>query len=88
MINPIKRPNRRDLSDAEFESAKAMVLGYLAGHGSITNREFRAVSELTYDQAITCFNRMIADGYLLRIGKKTTTKYVLRDAAVVEVNRS
>jgi hypothetical protein len=75
--NPFKRFGSRKLSDEEFERAKAIVLMYLAAHDSITNRDFRALTELNYDQAITCFNRMIADGHLIRVGKTTGTRYLL-----------
>jgi hypothetical protein len=68
----------KKLSDHDFQAAKEMVMTYLACHNSITNRELRALTQLNYDQAVSFFNKMIADGYFMRVGKTTSTKYVLR----------
>jgi hypothetical protein len=70
----------KKLSDEEFKAAKKMVMAYLAYHTSITNREFRALTQLNYDQAVSFFNRMIANGSLLRVGKTTSIKYLRRGA--------
>jgi hypothetical protein len=70
----------RHLSAQEFARARAMVVAYLAEHDFITNRAFRALTQLTYDQAVSCFNKMIADGDLLRVGKTTSTRYQLQRA--------
>src|SRR5436309_1749518 len=70
----------RNVSEEEYERAKRIVLPYLAKHRAITNREFRALTQLSSDQAVTCFNRMIAAGLLLRVGKTATTRYLLRAA--------
>jgi len=66
----------KKLSDNDFRAAKEMVLAYMASHNSITNRELRALTQLNYDQAVSFFNRMVAEGHFLRIGKTTTTRYV------------
>jgi hypothetical protein len=50
---------------------------YLSQHESITNRELRALTPLNYDQVVSFFNTMIAHGHLMRIGKTTSTKYIL-----------
>ena len=71
----VKRPGLKKLSDEEFETAKQLVVAFLADHQSIANREFRALTHLSYDQAITFFNKMIADGHLTRIGKTASTRY-------------
>ena len=55
-----KTLGRRKLSDEEYEGASKKVLAFLAGHDFITNREFRALTHLSYDQAVSFFNRMIA----------------------------
>ncbi len=67
----------KHLSETELDIAREMVIEYLATHGSIANRDFRALTQLSYDQAVVFFNRMLATGHLVRIGKKTTTRYVL-----------
>jgi len=75
-----KRPGRRKLTDEEFEGARAKVLAFLAAHDFIANREFRELTQLTYDQGVSFFNRMIANGNLVRVGKTTTIKYLLPGA--------
>ena len=77
-----KRPVLKKLSDEEFETAKELVIAFLAEHPSIANREFRALTHLSYDQAVTFFNKMIADGILTRVGKTTTTRYFLSPARI------
>jgi hypothetical protein len=72
-----KTLGRRKLSDEEYEGASKKVLAFLAGHDFITNREFRALTHLSYDQAVSFFNRMIAQGDLIRVGKTTGIKYQL-----------
>ena len=71
---------KRKLTDEDFEGARAKVLAFLAARDFITNREFRALTHLNYDQAVSFFNRMIAHGNLLRVGKTTTIKYLLPGA--------
>ena len=71
----LKKPAFRKLSVEEYEKAKEMAVAYLAEHKSIANRELRALTQLNYDQAITFFNKMIADGMLTRVGKTTATRY-------------
>jgi hypothetical protein len=75
------RSARRLVSEEEYQCAKDVILPHLAKHRAITNREFRALTQLSSDQAVTCFNRMIAEGLLVRVGKTTNTKYLLRGAA-------
>jgi hypothetical protein len=70
-----KRPGYRKLSDEEFEKARALVITYLAEHTSISNREFRSLTQLDYDQAITFFKKMVTAGTLVRAGKTTSTRY-------------
>ena len=70
-----KRPGYRTLSEEEFDKARDLVLAYLAEHQSITNREFRALTKLDYDQAITFFKKMVTEGLLSRSGKTTSTRY-------------
>ena len=67
----------KKLSDNDFQSAKNMVLAYMASHNTITNREVRALTQLNYDQAVSFFNKMVAEGCFMRIGKTTSTRYVL-----------
>jgi hypothetical protein len=81
-IDLIKQPAFRKLSDEEYERAKELAVVYLAEHESIANRELRALTQLTYDQAVTFFNKMIADGILTRVGKTTSTRYFARFSRV------
>ena len=65
------------LSDSEFDMAREVVLRYLRENESIANKEFRGFSNLSYDQIITLFNRMMREGVLVRVGKTSGTRYVL-----------
>jgi hypothetical protein len=71
----LKQTAFRKLSDEQYARAKEMVIAYMTDHQSIANRELRALTQLSYDQAVTFFNKMIADGILKRVGKTTTTRY-------------
>jgi hypothetical protein len=65
----------RTLSDEHVVCVGRQVETYLSTHSYITNRELRALSGITYDQAIDFFNRMVGCGKLERIGKASGTKY-------------
>ena len=65
------------ISDEERTKCELHMEQYLARNPSITNRELRALTGISYDQAITFFNAMIANGRLVRIGKSSGTKYRL-----------
>ncbi len=65
------------LTDTQSESCERHMIQYLATHPSITNRELRALTGVSYDQAITFFNFMVANGRLLRVGKASGTRYEL-----------
>ncbi len=45
--------------------------------GSLSNKELRQLSGIGYDQAITLFNFMVEKDKLVRVGKTSSTKYVL-----------
>ena len=72
----------KELSDEEFARARELVARFLAEHPSIANREFRELTQLNYDQAVTFFNRMIAAGCLVRGGKTTSTRYAFGSKAL------
>ena len=65
------------MSYEEVAKCELHVEQYLSRHPSITNRELRALTGVSYDQAITFFNTMIADGRLIRVGRASGTKYHL-----------
>ncbi len=69
--------SRTVLTENEFTQVKEAVFPYFSRHESITNREIRELTNISYDQAINFFNRMVAQGHLKRVGKASGTKYVL-----------
>ncbi len=81
MMNSIcgerRRLRAKDLSAEEFTRARVLVYFYLAEHKFIANRDFRELTHHTYDQAVTFFNTMVAEGFLVRSGKTTSTRYSL-----------
>ena len=53
------------------------VMDYAAKHGSVTNRECREVTDLSYNRSIKILTGMCALGMLRKIGINSTTKYVV-----------
>jgi hypothetical protein len=45
--------------------------------GYITNSRCRSLLGVGYDEAIAIFNWLLADGVLVRVGKRGGTRYVL-----------
>jgi hypothetical protein len=80
-----KRPGYRKLSDEECARARTLVISYLEEHTSISNREFRALTQLDYDQAITFFKKMVTAGILVRAGKTTSTRYFHKKAGKINI---
>ena len=64
------------LTKKQTEEARQHVLLHLETHDSITNRELRAISNLSYDQCITFFNKMVLRNKLKRVGSGSATKYI------------
>lgn len=53
------------------------MLDYVGANGSITNRECRRLLGIGYDEAIALFNAMVGSGEIVRVGKTSSTRYVL-----------
>ena len=53
-----------------------LILGYVSEHGSITNREFRELTGLSYDQGIKIGAAMCMLGMLRKKGEGRATKYI------------
>ena len=64
---------RFEISDED----RNKVIGYIKENGSITNRVVREILDISYDQAIYLFNTMLSDRQIRRIGKTSSTRYVL-----------
>jgi hypothetical protein len=54
-----------------------MILKYVAERGSITNRECRQLTGLSYDQGIKIGSAMCTLGMLKKHGEGSVTKYIL-----------
>ena len=65
------------LTSEEAASCERHMIQYLVTHPSITNRELRALTGVSYDQAISFFNIMVVTGRLVRVGKASGTRYEL-----------
>lgn len=68
------------LTEEQFVSTETAVLDFVRAQGSITNRKFRKLTGLNYDQAIWFFNRMLVEGKLQRLGTHSGTRYELPTA--------
>lgn len=67
----------RTLTEESLTKISDKVHLYLVSHGTISNRELRALTGITYDQAIYYFNCMVISGKMLRLGKSSGTRYQL-----------
>jgi hypothetical protein len=54
-----------------------VVLDYTRQEGAITNRSFRSLTGLSYDQAIKVFHALCNMGMLQKVGDGPTTKYII-----------
>jgi len=60
---------------------KELIFAYIEKNGSITNSNCRKLLKLGYDQVITIFNLLVKSGDIKRIGKTSSTRYVLPDSS-------
>jgi predicted S18 family serine protease len=67
------------LEEAKIEELWIFVKEHLANEDFITNRRIRQKTGISYDEAISFFNRMIDVNRLVRLGKGVNTHYVLVD---------
>lgn len=67
----------RLLTDSQYAECLAASIAYLKQHGSIRNRQLRAVTGITYDQAISFFKRATNESQVMRRGTSSGTHYVL-----------
>jgi|GEM_PF-2013764 len=70
-------PQPRLLTDIQYAECLSASLTYLKRHGSIRNRQLRAVTGITYDQAISFFKRATNENHVMRRGTSSGTHYVL-----------
>ena len=64
------------LKGEQLRDVQATVLTYLSTHPHISNRQLRAVTQITYDQAIWVFNHLIETGFIERQGRGSASRYV------------
>jgi len=66
------------LTSEEISRFRGLVFEYIKTHGSIRNRELRAISQFSYDQATHFFSEMVRRGVLKRMGTRSGTRYVFK----------
>ncbi len=66
----------RLLTDSQYAKCLSTTLAYLKQHGSIRNRQLRAETGITYDQAISFFKRATDELHVHRRGTSGGTHYV------------
>jgi hypothetical protein len=64
------------LDEAKYKSAVEMLHSHFRIGTTITNRQLRTLTGITYDQAIRCLGRMCAEGILQRRGRGGGIHYV------------
>jgi hypothetical protein len=65
------------MSEKTYRRCMAATRAFLKKNPSIRNRELRQLTSIDYDQAITFFNRAIAEKSVIRKGKSSGIHYVL-----------
>lgn len=64
------------LTDKDLVQIKRVMLDYLKTHEFVTNRILREIVNVTYDQAIFFFGKMLKQKVLKKIGISSGTRYV------------
>jgi len=72
-----ERPTK--LTNEQFESCWKTAKVFLEKNQTIRNKQLREITGIGYDQAISFFNRAVAEKHLLRIGVGSGTHYILKD---------
>jgi hypothetical protein len=72
-------PGRTHLSDAVYRQALNVAIRHLRTDGALKNKNIRTLAGLNYDQAIKFFNRAVAEGALVRVGRSGGTHYELSE---------
>lgn len=75
----------RILSDVQLRKSEQQVMEYLKVYPTVTNREMRVLSGLSYDQCINLFSFLVDSKKLKRVGKGAGTHYTLVGAFESEV---
>jgi predicted HTH transcriptional regulator len=55
----------------------ATIVNHASMHGSITNRELRSITGLSYNSAIRIFGALCSLGMLRKVGLNSATKYIV-----------
>ena len=77
MDTPQPKSQPQLLPESQYADCLSATLAYLKEHGSIRNRQLRAVTGITYDQAISFFKRATAEHHVTRHGTASGTHYML-----------
>ncbi len=72
------KERKTKLTSEEISRFSGLVFEYINSHRSIRNRELRAISQISYDQAVHFFGEMVRRGVLKRIGTGSGTHYVFK----------
>mgnify|MGYP000524701196 CR=1 FL=1 len=66
------------LTEKDIGHIRRIAIHHLKNHESLTNRGLRGIVDITYDQAIYFYRRMLDRGVLERVGISSGTKYILK----------
>ncbi len=73
------REHPTKLTNEQFESCWKVAKEFLSKNIMIRNQQLREITGMGYDQAISFFNRAIAEQCLLRKCASSSTHYELKD---------
>jgi len=68
--------SKRSLVESDYQRVVGQVMAWLRQEPSIRNCQFRALTGMSYDQAIWVLGRMVSEGKLERVGAGGGRKYV------------
>jgi predicted HTH transcriptional regulator len=66
------------LTESDITHIQRIAIRHLKCHKFLTNRELRGIVDITYDQAICFYRKMLDRGIIERIGISSGTQYILK----------
>lgn len=70
------------LNDEQYIRCWEVAESFIRENGSIRNKQIREAAKISYDQAISFFNRALSEKRLVRLGVASGTHYVLKENSI------
>lgn len=66
------------LTEKDISQIQRVAVRFVKKHNFLTNRYLRGIVDITYDQAIYFYRKMLDSGVFERVGVASGTRYVLK----------